>query len=695
MKTAYKIILALAGIICAQAGHADTILRQKAYDLSQATDPTVFTLKSTQFLGMGVDADGQQQARLNFSAYKASFGRCLPTAEDWSPYNILCIRLTNREASPEDFKMLIYLTANASNSTNMFSGTLHLNPGESKRFLCYLNPDDAMPYGMEFLRPVLTAPYAKVFSTATTPRDLRTIYNWRISYQGTSPANVDVSDLRLIKQNMTFTGMVDPFGQYADRDWSDKVKSSSDFAARKAAELTDLAANPSLGEQLGSKTLVNEHPSPGAWKVVTQSSGMKYLQLPSGKLLWSLGVSAVHAGTPTPVQNRTSYFQSLPATNSTYGSLYTSRSTPDGTQNCYPFSEQNLMTKWGTTYTTSWTPHVKKRLASWGINTLGIQCFSSFYDTSIPYTIILSTSSFTKRLSVPYTTWGSMPDPFDPTFTSWMTTGFKATLNANNGRTTFMGVYVDNELAWGSTKTDARRCNLAMGTLKAPSTQAAKIAMVNGLTTKYGTVSALNVAWGTTFSTFSSILSAKWQPSTITPAIMTDFQDFGKTYAATYFSKVKSALKADGLTALYLGCRFADYTPELVQASEPYVDVHTFNAYRTADNVDWVFLGSLTKPVMFSEVGYGLQADGTFGGPAEVASEGQRSTNVRDFLQKASSQPNVVGVILYSYVDQPITGRYSDYENAGLGMVDVSDTPHYSFINVLRDFTKTMYLNRG
>ena len=59
---------------------------------------------------------------------------------------------------------------------------------------------------------------------------------------------------------------------------------------------------------------------------------------------------------------------------------------------------------------------------------------------------------------------------------------------------------------------------------------------------------------------------------------MVDFQNFSTSFGATYFSKVRAALKADGLTSLYLGCRFADYTPEIVQAAEPYVDVQTFGA---------------------------------------------------------------------------------------------------------------------
>jgi len=695
MKTAYKLLWAVTSLVLAQMSSADTILRQKTYDLTSAGNPTVFTLKNTTYLGAATDNDGLPQAKLSFNSYKASFGRCMTTSEDWSPYNILCIKLSNRVSSPLDFKMLVYLTADPSNSTNVFSATLHLNANETKRFLCQLNPIDGSQYDLEYMRPVLSAPYANVYSGATGQRDLRTIYNWRISYQGSAPAEVDVSDLRLIQQNPIFDGMVDAFGQYTDRDWTGKIKSLSDFAARKADELTDLSANPGTGEQLGTTKVINPTPTLGVWKVVRSASGMKYLQHPNGRMFWSLGVSAVGTGVWTPVQLRQNYFQSLPSATSIYGPAYAQKPTPDGTQTCYAFTTQNLIAKYGSNYTPSWVPMVKNRLASWGINTLGIQCASNFTDNSIPYTVLMNTCEFTNRLVVPYTTWGSMPDAFDSTFSSWMKTNFASTLTANAGKTNFMGVYVDNEMAWGNVRSDARRCNLAMGALKAPSAQPAKLALVNQLTAKYFTISALNRAWGTSFSSFNSILNSQYQPGTINASQLADFEAFSTNFAKTYFSKVQSALKADGLKSLYLGCRFADYTPEAVLGAEPYVDVHTFNAYRTCDNVDWNFMNSLTKPVLFSEMGYSVQGNGTFGGPAEVSSETERDTNVSNFLNRAAQQPNVVGVILYCYYDQPITGRYSDYENAGLGMVDVGDTPHYGVINTLRQFAKTMYTNRA
>jgi hypothetical protein len=693
-------LAAAAGILAVvTAGHADTILRQREFDLSRAGDPSYFQNYKTQVLGTGTDEEGLTFAQLYLPVQKASLGRTSTTSsDDWSPYNILTVKLTNHESFPIEFKALVYLNSNASDATNCFSGTLKLAPGESRRFCAFLNPDDAMPYGMEYLRPVLSKPFNNVYSSGGF-RNLKTIYHWRLSYQGTAPAVVDVADLRLLKQDLTFDNMVDPFGQYADREWAHKIHDLDDFSALRAAELTEIAANPNQSE-LGSDLIPLTSNTGGKWAVVNSVSGKKYLAHPNGKAFWVFGVSAIHNGTPTPVGGRENYFQSLPSTTSTFASCYYTRPTMDGNNTCYSFHQQNLMLKYGTNYMTPWVSHVKNRIHSWGLNTLGMQCLAPFYDNSMPYTQILNTQNFPVRLKVPYQLWGSFSDPYDATFQSWMVTNFAKDLAKWNGQENFLGVYVDNELSWGNTNTTlARRFNLALGALKAPATQPAKIAFVNFMGSRYkNDISKLNSAWGTNYASFNSILTTtSYAPSTFTAAQESDYKAWSRQFGAQYFKSVRAALTTSKLTGLYLGCRFADWLPEIVESSDPYVDVHTLNFYKTVPYMNWGYWSGTTikKPYMFSEIGASVQADGTFGGVGEVYSQQDKANNIRDMLARAVTERNCVGSVLYCYTDQPVTGRYTDYENSGLGMVDVADTPHYEVVDVLRAFSKTLYQNRG
>jgi len=696
MRASLKALSCLAVATAACVSFGDTILRQKTLaDLSKASSTSYFTRHNCDFVNIATDSSGNPAATLKFRGTYASFGQDLSTSQDWSAYNMVRADIKNNESFPVHYKLIVQLGSDLNNYTNAFTGSIHLAPNQRQTFICTLNPDSAKPYGMEYLRPVLTASYEEVIAGSKF-RNLSTIYHWRLSNQDSSTSSLTISNLRLLRQDLVFDGIVDAYGQYTDRGWTNKVKQDSDFGALKTAEMNDLATNPGPGEWSGSKTLVSPDKTTGVWKVVRNSSGQMYLQHPSGKLFWSLCVSGVAEASCTPVENRTSYFQYLPSQTGTYAGAYMERPTPDGNQMCFNFNVKNLMTKYGTNYSASWESIVKQRLASWGINTLGIQCNKDFLGGSIPYTVIEDTGDFSTRLRTPHMLWGSMPDPYTSGFQTWMTTKFTTDLADQIPHTNFMGVFVDNELSWGSTDTTDLYYNVPRGVLNSPSTQPAKTAFMNQLKTTYSSsISSLNKAWGTSFSSWSDFLSKQWLPTSYSSSMKSDFSKFISNVASTYYSKVDAALVASNVKALYLGSRFDDYTPEVVAAASKYVDVLSFNMYRTADNVDWDYLNSLSRPVMISELGYGTKARGTFGGPATAFSVQERSDRLGQFLDKAITEPNIVGVHWYCYVDQPITGRWSDYENTGMGLVDVADNPYPETVQVLRDFTSNMYKVRS
>jgi hypothetical protein len=306
------------------------------------------------------------------------------------------------------------------------------------------------------------------------------------------------------------------------------------------------------------------------------------------------------------------------------------------------------------------------------------------------------THSFKTRLRTPYMLWGTMPDPYASGFQSWMTTKFATDLGSRSTSSSFMGVFVDNEMSWGNAVSTDRYYNIPRGVLNSPSTQPAKTALMNQLKSHYSnSISALNSAWKSSYTSWSDFLSKQWLPKSYSSGMKSDFSTFMKAYSDKYFTLVDAALSGAGVKALYLGCRFADYTPEIVSSAQKHVDVLSFNMYRTYNNIDWNYLNSLARPVILSELGYGAKANGTFGGPATAYSSADRAQKLQQLLDTAVKQKNVVGVHWYCYTDQPITGRWSDYENTGMGLVDVADNPYPESVQILRDFTKDMYSVRG
>ena len=696
MRASLKALSCLAVATAACVCSADTILRSKTLaDLTKASSTSYFTRHNCDFVNLTTDSSGSPVAALNFKGTYASFGQDLSSSQDWSGYNMVQATIQNKSSHSSHFKFIVLLTSDPNNYTNAYTGSLYVDGGETKTFIFDLNPDSAKPFGMEYLRPVLSASYTNVIAGSTF-RNLKTIYHWRLSNQDSVTTELAISHVKLIRQNLVFDGIADAYGQYTDRGWANKVHQDSDFATLKTNELNDLSTHPGTGETNGSKTLVSPVAGNGTWQVVRNSSGQMYLEHPNGKLFWSMGVSGVAEGAATPVEDRSNYYQYLPSQTGTYAGAYMTRPTPNGNQTCFSFNVKNLMTKYGSSYQAGWESMVKKRLASWGINTLGIQCKNDFLDGSIPFTVIEDTNDFGTRLRTPHMLWGSMPDPYTNGFQTWMTTKFTTDLVDAMTHQNFMGVFVDNELSWGNTDTTDLYFNVPRGVLNSPSTQPAKTAFMNQLKSTYNnSISALNSSWKTTYSSWSSFLSTQWLPHSYTTSMKSDMSKFLSSFAGTYYGKVNAALSAANLKSLYLGSRFDDYTPEVVSAASKYVDVLSFNLYRTVDNVDWNYFNSLTRPVMITEIGYGTDARGTFGGPATVFSFADRAYNLTQFLNKAITQKNIVGIHWYCYVDQPITGRWSDYENTGMGLVDVADNPYPETVQALRDFTKSMYSMRS
>jgi hypothetical protein len=584
--------------------------------------------------------------------------------------------------------------SNPDDYTNAFTQEFNVLANSSLHYVLTVNPQDPISAGLKYLNPVLSAENV-LEKFGTSPKPLNSVWHWRLSYQGTTAASIDISDPRLILHSLNFTGISDQWGQYTDKTWTDKIKSNSDFAVRLSAEKSDLAAHPGTGETLGSKSLTNPTPTLGKWAVVTYGNGMKFLQHPNGKLFWSVGLNGIDDSLATRVQDRSAYFKSLPSTTGTYANCYSVLKTPAGSKQCFSFRAQNLMMKYGSSYMTAWTAMVKSRLASWGINTIGIDSDSSLLNSTIPFTFDLSTKGFGTRVSPPDMKWGSLPDPFASDFPTWCQTNFKTLLAPYVANQNLMGVFVDNELSWGSMDSNALRYNISLGVLKSPSTQPAKVAFIAQLQQKYPTIAALNTSWGTNLASFSAMLTTtSWTPK-YTAGQVADFQKFDTGYGNKYFYMVKGALGVAGLKSLYLGCRFADYTNEVVTSASGYVDVLSFNMYRYYQDVPWDYFDSLSKPVLISEFAYTLRGQGTFGGPASMPGPSGRANAITSFFNGAIHYSNIIGAQYYCYADQPITGRWSDYENGGFGVVDVADTPYPNTVSALRTFTSTMYSTRG
>ena len=663
-----------------------------AADFGQISTPGYFELGNSTL--METSTGNEPVATVRFKGLYAKLGQTFSTPRNWSNYTMARMRLQNHEGRPVKIKLIVQVKPDLNDYSGAFDGEVYLTAFETRTFVFVLNPTDAKPYGLKALPPVLDLPYTTVLD-GNTIRDYSKVYHWRLSLQDTQAATISAEDFTLMSMDTDFTGISDQFGQYTRRYWSDRITSHNDLLNKRALENLYLNSKFPTNEIYGT-TRFGTPKTPGRWRLERGPSGKWYIVTPYDRFMWSLGVSAVHDDQYTPVEGRANYFINLPSEGGWTGAFYDTKQTKWGARKSYNFMRQNLSIKYGQDYGAAWIQTIKRRLPAWGFNTVGIQSDERLYDSSMPYTVILDTNDFPRRLSTPWVHWGKLPDPFDPSFQSWTDAEVAEGLAKYNRSTGFMGVYVDNELSWGDESTTKRRYNVALGALNATSSQPAKGALVSYLMNKYGSVSNLNKAWATSFSSWSSVQNLTgFYPATVSGSMKVDFEEFQRQFAVQYYRTIRVALNRANCTGLYLGSRFSSYTPEVVQAATLYCNVLSYNFYRYPGGIPWDYLDSVGRPVIISEWCVTALDRGSFGGAPETANYHVRASTIRAWLSKAVTRPNIVGVQWYSYADQPITGRWSDGENMGRGLVDIADTPYYETVDVFRDISLDLYQTRG
>ncbi|MGE7139337.1 beta-agarase [Luteibacter sp. NPDC031894] len=516
-----------------------------------------------------------------------------------------------------------------------------------------------------------------------------------------------------------YTGIVDRYGQYTRGTWPEKI---ADDAALKA-KASSAPAKPQAGtlDPYGGRTDLPAMQATG-WFHTQKKDGRWWLVTPEGHAFFSLGVNAVNlTDGRTYVQGREFMFADPAAANGTFGGVADSRSD-QGSQ------RDNAMNhgRWWDVYANNvarsltggnvdrdigaaWRKRTIARLTSWRFNTLGNWSDPAFATPKEPappvgaataasrpasarmaYTVpILITGDF-NDVSTGFDYWGRMPDPFDPRFIASTEIAVTKATKGVRDDPWLLGYFADNELAWAGRGPQGRWA-LATGTLQQGPDSPAKQAFLAYLKKTHGDAASFAKAWGVQATDWAQVAAQGFKapdPNEAHPAIASDYIAFLKLYADQYFRTVAETLKKADPHHLFLGGRLAVRTPEVEEASATYADVTSINTYTDLPEhgFDIAAFRKLDKPVLITEFHFGSADRGPFGsGVAAVASEEERGKAYARFVDAAASSGIIVGTHWFQYVDQPVTGRILDGENAHIGLVGITDIPFESFTRAVTD----------
>ena len=513
-----------------------------------------------------------------------------------------------------------------------------------------------------------------------------------------SPRPLPVGPLRVEPDCSSYDGIVDGFGQFLPGDWPEKVSSVEILRAKGAEEeraLVPWLADLPRRDRFGGLLDTGGFRATGFFRT-EQRNGRWWLVTPEGNAFFSIGMDVTAPAGETYVDGREFMFRDLPAPNGELaahwsehddrGGLWPRRDRMFDHGHAFNFYTANLQRKFGPDWRARWREEAARRLEAWGFNTIGNWGETELWAMhSLPYTVPLWLEG--------EFWWGGIPDPFDPRFAAAADEMARDAAARFGGDPWLVGYFVDNELAWGrGWSTDPREhYALAIGTLGRGPESPAKSAFTAQLVETYREPERLAEAWGIQLTSWDGLRGAGFAlpPASLSnPAVIRDLAAFTQRFAEAYFRAVAEALHRRDPDHLYLGSRFAWRTPEVVEACARWCDVVSFNLYQRSianDHDEWARFHALGKPALIGEFHFGSTDRGLFWeGLVGVGSEKERGPAYARYLRAVADNPDFLGVHWFQYLDEPLTGRTLDGENAHVGFVTVADLPYEEFVAAAR-----------
>lgn len=699
MTTIGMLVMSLAAVLPSADGAAKSI---NSFETAADLAAVKLTGSDSKAVSNGA-TDGRQALQVTFKEGEWPNVRMdAPSPWDWSGENALALDVTNPGREAVDCGIRVDDDAAADGSKHCRQWSVRIEPGKTERLALPLGDKvDPMQYGMRGL---------------PTPRDVRPLAPQNYSplklehivalqvfvHQPKRPAVLVLDNVRLLPWKISLDKIVDEFGQFTRADWPGKLKSAGEFAERRKAEETDLAARPKLPDldAYGGWMKAPKQRATGFFRT-EKIDGKWWLITPEGHVFFSMGMDCVTLHNPTITGGREQMFSWLPKGDDPLarhiGSVNRVHMGPIQQGATFDFFACNLERKYGPPYEQPWFELALRRLPSWGFNTIANWSDHRLYGNGkVPYVATSGIGGNHARISSGSDYWGKMHDPFDPQFQKDVAAAVRGLGARIKDDPWCVGWFVDNEVSWGGWGDDAGRYGLGLGALAEAAESPAKQALLARLKEKYKEASALNQAWGTQFGDWDAILPPFKPAGPVGEAMKADLIAYVKEFARQYFTVIRDELKKADPNHLYLGCRFAWHTPEAVVASDEICDVVSFNIYQPRLNPDRLPAVKLvTKPCIIGEFHFGALDRGMLHtGLVSTPSQQARAAMYVDYLQSVADHPNFVGCHWFQYTDQPLTGRTYDGENYNIGFLTITDTPYPEMVEAARTVHAEVYSRR-
>lgn len=498
------------------------------------------------------------------------------------------------------------------------------------------------------------------------------------------PAKVTLKDFKFTAQQPDYpvpdTKIIDEMGQWIQKNWNDKMKSSDEMVSylRELANRSEPNRNSEKYSGYGG-TKLKQFAASGFFR--TEHDGKRWwLVDPSGYAFYSIGIDIIGPGIPGNVEGIAGLHEWMPEKEGKYADAWEKQKVfdiqyPEGKElELLNFHIANLIKSFGKNWHDQWSKITKQRLAEWNVNSIGNWSDSTFISKSkMPYVIPLQNFPVTKKRI-----FRDFPDVFCQEYAD-LSADFAKQLEPFKNDKYLIGYFMNNEPGWAYVPT----INLAEELLAKVGDYASKDTLVEFLKQRYANIEDLNRSWKTSFDAFNQLKQTLKGASKLSEIASADLEEFSTLMLEKYIEVPVKATKTVDPNHLNMGMRWASgaLKESWRFAGTQYLDVFSMNNYTDNPSSRLDIAAEFTnKPILIGEFHHGsMEAGHSAFGARWTKTEAARAVAYRYYAENAAAHPNSIGIHYFSFNDDPVLGRF-DGQNFHQGFVSVGHKPYTDFV---------------
>lgn len=477
--------------------------------------------------------------------------------------------------------------------------------------------------------------------------------------------------------------LVDELGQWIQKDWPGKTKSTEELISYINAQVAD-------EDKLNH---FDNWDSFGGWKnkkfdstgfFRTQHDGKRWwLVDPEGNAFFSVGIDCINPGEACNTYGIEKLFEFLPDKDATYKDAWSFREVNIEYPH-YSFAISNLIKAFGDEWKENWYAMTKNRLKKWGINTIGNWSSIDFIRyAKMPYVLPLRDFPETDKKI-----FRDFPDVYSEEY-KVNSQRFAEQLEMFKDDKYMIGYFLRNEPTWAFIK----GLIIAEELLESKENFCSKDVLIGFLSERYdGDISKFNLSWKTSLASFDGLKNPIRKASRLSKTAEKDLKDFSRNMIEMYVKIPSECVKKIDTNHMNLGMRYGYISSDEVLAGSDNFDVFSVNCYdiNPTDAIDKI--GKMTGlPVMIGEYHFGALDMGLSAtGIRAASSQEERGKAYRYYVENAAENEYCTGAHYFQYNDQAALGRF-DGENYQIGLIDVCQKPYEDFIKHIIESSKSIY----